>query len=108
MSYNSRYQDPEDKKLLDICTVLDPRVKSMPYLTETQRAVVHDSLHQKMIEVSNGGSHAAPEGPEPQEDIVQPVKDSLLISLLGDIYSCSVAPVGRPTLDELVKEELQR
>lgn len=42
---NFRYQTDQEIKLLDVCSFLDPRTKSLPYLSATERAAVQDNVY---------------------------------------------------------------
>ena len=48
-----RYEDPQIKDFLLICSLLDPRFKSLPQLSDDQRYKVHQSLLQITVGIHN-------------------------------------------------------
>lgn len=51
ISFN-RYVADTDTELLDITTFLDPRVKSLPYLSEIEREMVHDRVLDDCVKMN--------------------------------------------------------
>lgn len=78
-----RYNDPGVKEFLDICSFLDPRVKSLVYLSAVQCAKVKDDVIRMIVsksseDISSYKSNSA---------VDSQTQSCLLGSILGDDYS---------------------
>ena len=105
-----RYTDTEGTVLLDICTFLDPRVKSAPYLSTSEKAKVQDLVFQEM---SKRCSHLELEAQPNQNQTAKsasstsPSSSSALSAILGagGHYSSENAVMNN---DELYLFELKK
>lgn len=98
-----RYQG--DGKFLDMCSLLDPRVKSTPYLTDVEKAVVHDSIFNKIIADSKAQvTHTDTSSAATTETLA---KTTLLSNLLGDEYA-TVSTSASTSMETVLNFELKR
>lgn len=104
-----RYKDDDDD-LLNICTFLDPRVKTLPYLEKPAIMRVHERVSHLMFGLC-GTSHEEPCSSHSSSSVVGN-SESVLDSLLGDLYSHSAGDAGdganTAALQDSIDNELQQ
>ena len=95
--------------LLDICTMLDPRVKLTPYLNEPNKGRLHDEVCRRMDNYNYNNS--PPQAAQDQDshtdigDIAIEKPKHGLASLLGESYEGSVRRLL--CKDQMIKAELR-
>lgn len=77
-----RYQQQEDIDLLDMCSFLDSRTKSLPYLTDSKRAKLQDKICKMLVECDTTAADDTSTTSIPVPDITQ----SRSSNLLDDIF----------------------
>ena len=112
-----RYQSTTTQKLLKVATYLDPRCKSLPFLSDTEKNfVIEDledylsaqSVHEelKSTQSNNNLEETNKDLSEVSELSAPPTKKVKKITkLLGDIFKCSQTP--QTPLEE-IKSEIHR
>lgn len=93
--------------LLDICTYMDPRVKTAPYLTADSRAKVRDDIARELVALNEQSAASAVQSqPQSNNDAcsLPSPSTSVLSSLLGDSYVLN----NSLSIDESVEGELSR
>lgn len=109
--FNCRYQLPTEIKLMNVCSFLDPRTKSLPYLSELERAVVRDDIHAIMdafipeSKVTLRPSAESDHNVGADEDSSSPAKSQ---SLLFDMFDDDKDGMddGECSKDQIIKQEL--
>ena len=84
-------------RILDECTYVDPRFKSTPYLSLTEKAALEDRIFNRVL---SGHGKEQPEtistpstsSSATAVDVDSSEKSEPLGKLLGDMYSSTVAP----------------
>ena len=82
-----RYQ--EGKEFLDVCTYLDPRVKSTPYLTSSGKAALHDEVFRRVVKanIDKCGDSSAGTVVTNVDSRTSSTSSCVLESLLGSSYT---------------------
>ena len=113
-----RYQDPDIQLLLNKATFLDPCMKTLVHLSQTEQESVLNSLTDEMVMASVQTQNDEPTSADQQlitdqnDDTAQPKQQSALQKLLGDSFFHSSdgddqAPAS-VSLNELILSEISR
>ena len=92
--YFSRYMEPDTIKLLDLCTFLDPRFKSTPYLDVQQRSALKDRVFRAMAEYSGEDEESSDHHQSQPQDKPDSADSCCLSQLLGGQYQHRGAEAG--------------
>ena len=107
--YHCRYRD--NTELLDVCAMLDSRVKRLNYLSSAEQTMVHDKvldLCARQVDVESSQDKTATQSQSGSNH-----NSSGLSSLLGGLYACSSSqPTGEnnsvQSIHESIKLEIQQ
>lgn len=97
----SRYLD--NQKFLDICTFLDPRVKSLPYLTTAKQKEIHSAVLDEMSKLNPSNlleSKPAKESADRSGSYNHP-----LSTLLGSAYDESSSNSSKSSVENSLELE---
>lgn len=102
-----RYQLEDDMNLLDACSFLDPRTKSLPYLSDSEKAKIQDQVFSMLLE-STAGDSATESHTEPSTQFVdsEPSTSASTRNLLDDMFPVDVAP-ATVNIDQVLNDELK-
>ena len=102
-----RYQGTTTEFLNKAC-FLDPRFRSLPFLSSDEKEVVYDKIFDEMIEIisSCSSSEESQDATEHSGHEEPPPKKSRLLDLLGDVIQHSDTSKSDPKA--LAKQELDR
>ena len=97
-----------NNELLDTCTYLDPRLKSLPYLSDTEKQISHNKVYDICVKSARALS-------EPQTSpVTSPTlpttrkKSSGLGVLLKGMYGESCNKQCQPSVSNEIAEEIKR
>lgn len=108
--YSKRYSDQQLQEELNVATILDPRFKQVPYLSDEDRYTLYNKISVKAaslplrapvpvkvkMEVNiTPGTPALPELPVKQEPSTS-TPSSLLEDILGEVFVTKVEPAKSP------------
>ena len=93
---------------MDTCTYLDPRVKSLPYLSDTEKQIIHDKVYD--ICVKSASALSEPQT-SPVTSLTRPTtreKSSGLGFLLKGMYGESCNKQCQSSVSSEIAEEMKR
>ena len=94
---------------MDTCTYLDPRVKSLPYLSDTERQIIHDSAYDLCVKDATAKQSVQPNSPvkSPAPPITSK-NSSGLGSLLKGMYGESSMQQCQSSINCDIADEMKR
>lgn len=85
---------------MNICSYLDPRTKSLPYLTPAERSHIHDKVHRALVEGMDEDCK------ELGGDTVPDKTDKQFNTMLDSMFDDKTQCVSSTTADQVIKREL--
>lgn len=107
LSFCCRYIDVADT--LDMCTFLDPRVKSMPYLPREERQIIHDMVIDKCMKDAQTSVTSVTDSAATSTS--QTASNNALSGLLCDMFhsdNAIVIPESQSDIRDVIALELKQ
>lgn len=111
--FTNRYPDLDTtlRQFLLMSTALDPRLKSLPFLDETMRSNLFNSLIEKILEYHPPQDQASEEQSEvasTSSSSDPPAKRAPISELFGNLFPEQPSTCAPKSLSQMVKEEVER
>lgn len=110
--FNQLYRYTTDTEILDICSFLDPRVKSLPYISPEERQIIHDCVIDICVGAADRPTRPHDETggnkfPGPK-DVVCAAANNSLAGLLSGMFDDDQSEYVEDTVKDKVSKEISR
>ena len=102
------YTNPVTAKLLNKACFLDPRFRTLPFLSAGEKEVIMNAVQDEAQELVDLEKRAEPEGPEPPTSKKPRNTHEGLMTLLSDVMGQAEAPRSPVDPEEKERREVQK